>query len=93
MADNDAQKPHPLTHRIPYIQEKDTGKFVEEKSIIMATYILCGFANFASIGIQIGGIGALVPDRKGVLSTLGVKALIGGTLASLFTAVLVGVIL
>ena len=72
---------------------KDTGKFVEEKSIIMATYILCGFANFASIGIQIGGIGALVPDRKGVLSTLGVKALIGGTLASLFTAVLVGVIL
>ena len=72
---------------------KDTGKFVEEKSIIMATYILCGFANFASIGIQIGGIGALVPDRKGVLSSLGIQALIGGTLASLFTAVLVGVIL
>ncbi|HHZ64378.1 MAG TPA: Na+ dependent nucleoside transporter, partial [Flavobacteriales bacterium] len=72
---------------------KNTGVFYSEKSVIMSTYILCGFANFASIGIQIGGIGALVPGRKGVLSALGIKALIGGTLASLFTAVLVGMIL
>jgi CNT family concentrative nucleoside transporter len=72
---------------------KDGLKFTEEKSIIMATYILCGFANFASIGIQIGGIGSLAPNRKGVLSELGIRALIGGTLASLFTAVIVGVIL
>ena len=72
---------------------KDGLKFTEEKSIIMATYILCGFANFASIGIQIGGIGSLVPNRKGVLAELGIRALIGGTLASLFTAVIVGVIL
>jgi len=72
---------------------KESGAFVYEKSIVMSTYILCGFANFASIGIQIGGIGALAPTRKGVLSSLGVKALIGGTLASLFTAVLVGMIL
>ncbi len=72
---------------------KDSGQFVSEKSIIMSTYILCGFANFASIGIQIGGIGALAPKRKGVLASLGMKALIGGTLASLFTAVLVGMIL
>ncbi|PCH92150.1 MAG: Na+ dependent nucleoside transporter [Bacteroidetes bacterium] len=72
---------------------KDGGQFLSEKSIIMSTYILCGFANFASIGIQIGGIGALAPKRKGVLASLGVKALIGGTLASLFTAVLVGMIL
>jgi len=64
--------------------------FFEEKSVIMATYILCGFANFASIGIQIGGIGALVPTRKGLLSSLGFKALIGGTLACLFTAAIVG---
>lgn len=69
---------------------KEAGSFVHYKSIIMATYILCGFANFASIGIQIGGIGALVPNRRGLLSKLGVKALIGGTLASLFTAALVG---
>lgn len=69
---------------------KSTGQFASEKSVIMATYILCGFANFASIGIQIGGIGALVPERKGLLAKLGFKALIGGTIASLFTAVLVG---
>ncbi len=72
---------------------KAAGKFAEEKSIIIATYILCGFANFASIGIQIGGIGALVPNRKGDLSRLGILALIAGTLASLFTAVIVGMIL
>ena len=72
---------------------KDLGVFAEQKSIIMATYILCGFANFSSIGIQIGGIGALAPERKGVLSKYGIKALIGGTLASLFTAVIVGVLL
>ncbi|MDA0972377.1 MAG: Na+ dependent nucleoside transporter, partial [Bacteroidetes bacterium] len=49
--------------------------------------------NFASIGIQIGGIGALVPNRKGLLSELGVKALIGGTLACLFTATVVGMLI
>jgi len=69
---------------------KSAGAFVEQKSIIIATYILCGFANFASIGIQIGGIGALAPTRKGDLSRLGILALIAGTLASLFTAVIVG---
>ena len=69
---------------------KARGAFAEEKSVVMATYILCGFANFASIGIQIGGIGALVPHRKGLLSQLGLKALIGGTMACLFTAVIVG---
>ncbi len=67
--------------------------FAEEKSITMATYILCGFANIASIGIQIGGIGALAPNKKGILSKFGIRALVGGTLASLFTAVIVGVIL
>jgi CNT family concentrative nucleoside transporter len=67
--------------------------FSEEKSIIMSTYILCGFANFASIGIQIGGIGALVPNRKALLSKLGILALIAGTLASLFTAVIVGMLI
>ena len=65
----------------------------EEKSIIIATYILCGFANFSSIGIQIGGIGALAPKRTKDLSKLGILALIAGTLASLFTAVIVGLIL
>ncbi|MBK5286078.1 MAG: Na+ dependent nucleoside transporter [Bacteroidia bacterium] len=68
-------------------------QFAQEKSVIIATYILCGFSNFASIGIQIGGIGALAPNQKTSLSQLGIKALIGGTVASLFTAVLVGMII
>ena len=72
---------------------KTASMFAYEKSIVMATYILCGFANFASIGIQIGGIGALVPNRKGLLSELGILALIAGTLASLFTSVIVGMML
>lgn len=71
---------------------KTAGAFAEQRSILMATYILCGFANFASIGIQIGGIGALIPERKSLLSELGFKALIAGTLACLFTAVIVGML-
>jgi CNT family concentrative nucleoside transporter len=70
--------------------EKNAAGLMNEKSVIMSTYMLCGFANIASIGIQIGGIGALVPSRKGLLSQLGVKALIGGTIACLLTAVVVG---
>lgn len=64
-----------------------------EKSIIMATYMLCGFANFASIGIQIGGIGSLAPGQRKVLSEFGLKALIGGTLASLLSATIAGMII
>ena len=64
-----------------------------QKSIIMATYMLCGFANFASIGIQIGGIGSLAPRQRKVLSQFGVRALIGGTLASLISAVIAGAII
>jgi CNT family concentrative nucleoside transporter len=64
-----------------------------EKSIIMATYMLCGFANFASIGIQIGGIGSLAPGQRKTLSEFGMKALIGGTLASLISATIAGMII
>lgn len=64
-----------------------------EKSVIMATYMLCGFANFASIGIQIGGIGSLAPGQRKTLSEFGMKALIGGTLASLMSATIAGMIL
>jgi concentrative nucleoside transporter, CNT family len=72
---------------------KTGGVFTEEKSLIMSTYMLCGFSNFASIGIQIGGIGSLIPERKGLLSQLGIRALIGGTIACLFTAVIVGMLM
>lgn len=64
-----------------------------EKSVIMATYMLCGFANFASIGIQIGGIGSLAPGQRRNLSEFGMKALIGGTLASLLSATIAGMII
>ena len=63
------------------------------KSIIMATYMLCGFANFASIGIQIGGIGSLAPGQRKTLSEFGMKALIGGTVASLMSATIAGMII
>ena len=64
-----------------------------QKSIIMATYMLCGFANFASIGIQIGGIGSLAPGQRKTLSEFGMKAVLGGSLASLLSATIAGMIL
>jgi CNT family concentrative nucleoside transporter len=75
---------------------KDLGNvlhFKYEKSVIMATYMLCGFANFASIGIQIGGIGSLAPGQRITLSKFGLRALLGGTLASLMSATIAGMIL
>jgi CNT family concentrative nucleoside transporter len=85
-----------LTEFIGYIslaELKASGIFAEQKSIIMATYILCGFANFSSIGIQIGGIGALAPSRRVLLSKYGVPALVAGTLASLMSATIIGMIM
>jgi len=85
-----------LTEFIGYISLADlkaAGAFSDTKSIIMATYILCGFANFSSIGIQIGGIGALAPKRRVLLSQYGVRALLAGTLASLMSATIIGMIL
>jgi CNT family concentrative nucleoside transporter len=64
-----------------------------QKSIVMATYMLCGFANFASIGIQIGGIGSLAPGQRKTLSKFGMKALLGGTIASLVSATIAGMII
>jgi len=63
---------------------------LSEKTVIIATYALCGFANFASIGIQIGGIGSLAPGQRKTLTELGIKALIGGTVACLLTAAIAG---
>lgn len=67
--------------------------FSYEKSVIMATYMLCGFANFASIGIQIGGIGIIAPKTKKLLTELGFKAMIAGSLVSLMSATIAGIIL
>lgn len=84
---------------IGYIQLADlknvanTTHLKYEKSVIMATYMLCGFANFASIGIQIGGIGSLAPSQRKTLSKFGMKALLGGTIASLISATIAGMII
>ena len=67
--------------------------FSYEKSVIMATYMLCGFANFASIGIQIGGIGIIAPKTRKLLTELGFKAMIAGSLVSLMSATIAGIIL
>ncbi|HRZ21197.1 MAG TPA: nucleoside transporter C-terminal domain-containing protein [Bacteroidales bacterium] len=85
-----------LNEMIGYISLKEyvaANAFFEEKSMIIATYVLCGFANFSSIGIQIGGIGALAPNQRLNLSRLGLRALVGGTLAALFSATIIGAIM
>ncbi|MBT3181328.1 MAG: NupC/NupG family nucleoside CNT transporter [Deltaproteobacteria bacterium] len=66
---------------------------ISPKAQIMATYMLCGFANFASIGIQIGGLSALAPERRGDLSKLGFRAMIGGAIVSCLTATIAGLLL
>jgi CNT family concentrative nucleoside transporter len=72
---------------------KTAGAFMYDKSIIITTYALCGFANFASIGIQLGGIGTLAPTKRPMLAELGVKALIGGTIANLMSAAIAGMMI
>jgi CNT family concentrative nucleoside transporter len=85
-----------LTEFIGYIslaEMKAAGVFAQTKSIVMATYMLAGFANFASIGIQIGGIGSLAPNQRVQLSKFGMRALLAGTLASLMSATIIGMII
>jgi concentrative nucleoside transporter, CNT family len=69
------------------------GSELSARAVVIATYALCGFANFSSIAIQIGGIGGLAPERRGDLSRLGLRAMIGGTLAAFMTACVVGILL
>lgn len=77
---------------VSFGQLKHSGVIVNQKSIIIATYALCGFANFASVGIQIGGISAIAPGQRQNLSALGIKALIGGTIACFLTACIAGML-
>jgi len=85
-----------MTEFVGYISLADlkaSGAFTFNKSVIMSTYMLAGFANFASIGIQIGGIGSLAPTQRVLLAKFGMRALLGGTLASLLSATIIGMIL
>ncbi len=75
-----------------FLSLREAGVELQRKSMIIATYALCGFANFASIGIQIGGIGAVAPGQRKALTELGFKAMIAGTIASFITAAIAGVI-
>jgi CNT family concentrative nucleoside transporter len=67
-------------------------KPVTEKGLLIVSIAICGFANFSSVGMQIGGIGALAPERRGDLARLGLKALLCGTLASYLSATLAGIL-
>lgn len=76
-----------------FAELKNAGLIVSQKSSIMCTYMLCGFANFASIGIQIAGIGSLAPNKRELITRFGLKALAAGTLVSLLSASIIGMIM
>jgi CNT family concentrative nucleoside transporter len=71
----------------------ESGVALSPRGTVIATYALLGFANFASIAIQIGGIGGIAPERRGDLSRLGLRAMIGGNLAAFMSASLAGMLL
>ena len=77
---------------VAYLSLSQIQDSLSEHGRLVATYALCGFANFSSIAIQIGGIGGLAPDRRGDLARFGLRAVLGGTLATLMTATIAGVI-
>jgi CNT family concentrative nucleoside transporter len=66
---------------------------ITDRSFTIATYALCGFANFGSVAIQIGGIGTLVPSRRNDFAKLGIKAMVGGSLAAFMTATVAGILI
>ena len=82
-----------LNEFIGYLSLSQHKETLDPRSLIIATYALCGFANFSSIAIQIGGIGALAPTRRGDLARIGLRAMIGGLLACYVTAAVVGILL
>ena len=82
-----------LNEFFAYAALEEVKGHISQKSVIIATYALCGFSNFASIGIQIGGIGAIAPGQRKNLTELGLKSLIGGTIACFFTAIIAGMLI
>jgi len=82
-----------LNEFIGYLSLSEHAAKLDSRSFVLATYALCGFANFSSIAIQIGGIGALAPTRRADLAQLGLRAMVGGLLACYMTACVVGILL
>ena len=76
-----------------YAEMESVKDLMSQRSVIITTYALCGFANFASIGIQLGGIGALAPGQRKTLTELGIKTMIGGTIACFLTAAIAGMLI
>ena len=82
-----------LTEFVGYLSLSQQQASLDPRSYVIATYALCGFANFGSVAIQIGGIGALVPSRRKDLAQVGIKAMVGGLLACYMTGCVVGFLL
>ena len=85
-----------LNEFVAYFQLQDwknAGLFVSQKSILMSTYLLCGFANIGSIGILIGGLGVLAPEKRELITRMGFRSMIAGTMVSILSATLVGMLL
>lgn len=76
-----------------YLSLTNQAAELSDRTVVIMSYALCGFANFSSIAIQVGGIGAMIPERKSELAKLGFRALIGGTLASFMTACYAGLLM
>jgi CNT family concentrative nucleoside transporter len=82
-----------LNEFVAFLELGKLKEALDARSFVIATFALCGFANFSSIAIQIGGIGALAPSRKSDLARLGVKAMLAGTLANAMSACIAGILL
>jgi len=82
-----------LNEFVAYVQLGEMAGKLTPKAFVISTYALCGFANFSSIAIQIGGIGSLAPTRRGDLARLGLRAMIAGTMANFMTGAIAGMLL
>ncbi|MDW7679543.1 MAG: nucleoside transporter C-terminal domain-containing protein, partial [bacterium] len=82
-----------INELVAYVELTSLKGTISERSYIIGTYALCGFANFSSIAIQIGGIGGIAPERRGDLAKIGLKAMFGGALASWLTATIAGILI
>jgi CNT family concentrative nucleoside transporter len=82
-----------LNELIAFSELKELKSILIDRSFVVASFALCGFANISSIGIQLGGIGALVPERRHELARLGLRALLAGTLANYLSACIAGILL
>jgi CNT family concentrative nucleoside transporter len=81
-----------LNEFVAYVELAPLKASLDPKSFVIVSYALCGFANFGSIGIQVGGIGSLIPNRRHELAELGLRAMLAATLANFMTASIAGII-